>query len=93
MNIRQIQADLEMARKLKATLENQKLILDVLTMAAQNVWNESEVDDQCRRLSREVSREAVKTVQQWADLADRVDRQASIARVADSETQPDDLPF
>lgn len=93
MNIAELQRKSELARKLKATLENQKLILETMSLANQNVWHDSELETRGREIEREVAREVVKTARQWLDLFYSTERAEQRREGDDQEAKPDDLPF
>ena len=69
-SIEDLQKRSDLAAKLRRTVENQKLILDTLYLASQELWNDAEIHGRCRVLEREVAKEVVKTVRQWVDLSD-----------------------
>lgn len=93
MDIDALERRHRLARKLKATVENQKLLLDVLSELQQHLWNQDELRDECTAMQRELSAETVKTVRQWMDLAGSEARRDARDQAAEQEKQPDDLPF
>lgn len=93
MNIAELQRRSDLARKLKATLENQKLILETMALASTSLSDDSELEDRGREVAREVAREVVKTARQWLDLFYATDRAEQRAEGEKGEVDPDDLPF
>lgn len=84
---------LSRARSCRMVMENQKLTLDTLYLASQQLWADDNFRERCDSLLREVAREAVKTARVWADLG-RGDpaKDASDAH-SGSGDQADDSPF
>ncbi len=69
MGIEELQRRSELAHRLRQSVENQKLLLDTLYLASQQLWSDDEMRSRCEGLLREVARETVKTARQWMDLA------------------------
>lgn len=89
----EIEVKSNLARKLKATVQNQELLMRVLGEAYQHLWNDEDMRTKCDEAIREVSREAVRTARQWLDLADSIDRSRRREQERSEEEESPDLPF
>lgn len=93
VNIAELQRRSDLAQKLRATLENQKLILETMALANQSLWHYSELEGRWRDVEREVALEVIKTARQWLDLYYATDRTEKRREGSDQDGAPDDLPF
>lgn len=93
MNIEELQRRSDLGRKLRLTMENQKLLLDTLYLASQQLWSDDQTRTRCDDMMRQLAREAVKTARQWIDLEDGKPI-SEVFRVAAAEEEgPSGLPF
>lgn len=74
VNVVERERRFELARKLRAAMENQRLLMETLSLAAQQIWSDDELRSRCDALLREVARESVKTGRQWMDITREYDQ-------------------